>query len=170
MERKEKKRNRLTLGLFMVYAAFLTWIILFKMYLPGDTLPHLRNVNLIPLTGALVVNGKADYMEVLQNLIAFVPFGIYMGVMKPKAPFWKKLLPAIYTSFGYEVLQYTLSLGATDITDLLSNTAGAAVGIGLYAMLCRICRTQAHRIVNILAGAGTVCAILFLGILIAANH
>lgn len=170
MERKENRRERLTLVLFIVYAAFLTWIILFKMYLPGDTLPHLRNLNLIPFAGAMVINGKADYTEVLQNLIAFVPFGIYMGVMKTGAPFWKKLLPAVCVSFVYEMLQYALSLGATDITDLLSNTAGAAVGINLYAVLCRFCRAQAHRVVNILAGTATVCAMLFLGILIAVNY
>lgn len=170
MERKENRGRQLTVGLFIVYAVFLTWIILFKMCLPGDKLPQLRNLNLIPFAGALIVNGKADYMEVLQNLMAFVPFGIYMGVMKSKAPFWKKLLPAVCVSLSYEVLQYAFSLGTTDITDLLSNSAGAAVGIGFYAVLCRICRAQVHRVVNILAGAATVCAMLFLGILIAVNH
>lgn len=137
---------------------------------PGDVLPHLRNLNLIPFAGALVVNGKADYTEVVQNLIAFVPFGVYMGVMKPGAPFLKKLLPAACVSLAYEALQYAFALGATDITDLLSNTAGAAVGIGMYRILACVCREKTHRIVNILAGTATVCAMLFLGMLLAVNH
>lgn len=123
MERSQRRREMITVGLFLIYAVFLSWIILFKMCLPGDVLPHLRNLNLIPFAGALVVNGKADYTEVVQNLIAFIPFGVYMSVMKPGAPFLKKLLPAACVSLAYEALQYALALGATDITDLISNTA-----------------------------------------------
>lgn len=170
MERSQRRREMITVGLFLIYAVFLSWIILFKMCLPGDVPPHLRNLNLIPFAGALVVNGKADYTEVVQNLIAFIPFGVYMSVMKPGAPFLKKLLPAACVSLAYEALQYALALGATDITDLISNTAGAAAGIGIYRILAAVCKEKTHWIINILAGTATACAVLFLSILLAANH
>lgn len=90
--------------------------------------------------------------------------------MKPGAPFLKKLLPAACVSLAYEALQYALALGATDITDLISNTAGAAAGIGIYRILAAVCKEKTHWIINILAGTATACAVLFLSILLAANH
>lgn len=166
----EKRIFRVTKLLFAVYAAFLVWIILFKLCLPGEPLPKLRSVNLIPFAGALTVNGRADYTEVLQNLIIFIPFGVYMGMLKPAAAFGKRLLPVFCASFALEALQYVCSLGASDITDLLSNTAGGAVGIGIYALFCAVCGKKAHRILNLIAAAATVCAAVFLFLLLAANR
>ena len=34
MERSQRRREMITVGLFLIYAVFLSWIILFKMCLP----------------------------------------------------------------------------------------------------------------------------------------
>ena len=87
------KTYRWTVILFAFYLIMLTWIILFKLALSPSDLPHLRTVNLIPLGDPLRVNGQADYGEVMQNLLAFVPFGIYLGLLLPGRPLALRLLP-----------------------------------------------------------------------------
>ena len=85
--KEERQKKRMLRVLAAVYLAALVWIILFKMALSPEQLPRLRNVNLIPFGDALVVNGKADYGEVFQNLLIFVPFGVYLQMLFPQAGF-----------------------------------------------------------------------------------
>ena len=66
-KRSSSPGQMLTAALFVFYLIALTWIIVCKMALPGDALPHLRSVNLIPFGEPLLVNGQADYSEAVQN-------------------------------------------------------------------------------------------------------
>ena len=145
------KTYRWTVILFVFYFIMLTWIILFKLALSPSDLPHLRTVNLIPLGDPLRVNGQADYGEVMQNLLAFVPFGIYLGLLLPGRSLVLRLLPAVLTSLAYECLQFAFMLGASDVTDLLSNTLGALVGLGVYAIFYKLCGQKTATVLNVLA-------------------
>ena len=49
--------------------------------------------------------------------------------------FWKVLGAIGGTSLGIEVLQYIFKRGASDIDDLLLNTAGGFIGILVYLVL-----------------------------------
>lgn len=53
--------KKLTRGLLIVYLAALIWIIIFKMQLSFQGLPHLRNINLIPFAESMVTNGKIKH-------------------------------------------------------------------------------------------------------------
>lgn len=147
----QSKTYRWTVILFAFYFIMLTWIILLKLALSPSDLPHLRTLNLIPLGDPLRVNGQADYSEVIRNLLAFVPFGIYLGLLLPNRPLALRVLPAAVTSLAYECLQFVFALGASDVTDLLSNTLGAAIGLGLYAIFHRLCGQKTPIVLNILA-------------------
>lgn len=69
----------------------------------------------------------------------------------------------------YEVLQYCFAIGASDITDLLGNTFGGIIGIGLFAVCVGIMGERTVKILNILAAAGTVIVVAFLALLVVAN-
>lgn len=45
-----------------------------------EELPHLRGVNLVPFMGSAVVNGRVDLREIIENVIAFIPFGVLIGI------------------------------------------------------------------------------------------
>lgn len=155
--------RRLTTGIFVFYLVVLTWIILFKMQLSPDILGTVRSINLIPLAGATVINGAADYREVVQNVLAFVPFGLFMGMLAAGRPWWRALVPVAATSLAFEVLQYVLAVGMSDITDLLANTLGGAIGLGLYVFVRLAARsdTRALRACNTIAlVCGLVLALL----------
>lgn len=160
-----------TLGLFGVYLAVLTWIILLKMQTDLSLLPAgVRAVNLIPLAGSVVVNGRAHYREVVLNLLAFVPFGLYLSLWKPAWPVWKRALPGFTLSLLYETLQYLFAIGRSDVTDLLANTLGGLVGVGLYALLALLLGEKTRPVLQTLALVGTVAIVGFLGLLLWANR
>lgn len=171
MRTKETNQKSLTGVLLVIYLIVLSWIILFKMQFDISLLKNMnfRSINLIPFAGSLIVNGKVDVSEILLNIIAFIPFGVYLAMLKPKWNFIQKVLPTLSVSLLYEVLQFIFAIGGSDITDLLGNTLGGIIGIGLFAVLHRLLEEKAVRILNILATVGTIGIILFLGLLTIAN-
>jgi glycopeptide antibiotics resistance protein len=113
----------------VLYFLFLTWLILFKL---SPNLPAFiasaagRSLNLVPFAGS------GGLTEIALNVVAFVPYGgllvVSMGRSRKFAP---QLLIAAITSVSYEVLQYIFAVGATDITDVMTNVLGALLGIGI---------------------------------------
>lgn len=162
----------LTQCLLVIYLLVLTWIILFKMQLSLDIVGTMRSVNLVPFAGATVINGAINYQEAILNAIAFVPFGVYAGMLVRTGPWWKALVPILATSLAFEMLQYGFSMGATDITDLVANTLGGAVGIGLCVIARHVCNSPAHvlRVVNVVALGATLFMLTLFSILVVVNR
>lgn len=164
MEKIKNNQVKLTFGLFAVYFLALIWIILFKMQFSFNTLPHFRGLNLIPFAGSVIKNNQLDYSEIILNMVIFIPFGLYLSMIKHNWSFWRKIIPIAGISLLFELLQFLFAIGGTDITDLISNTLGGAVGIGLYIVSTKILKEKTNKILNILALIGTICIIL-LGII-----
>ena len=91
---KSRKHN-ITKGLFIVYIIILTWIILFKLQFDISSLEtmNLRSINLIPFAGSLIINNRVDISEIILNVAIFVPFGIYVCMLKEEWSFIKKVIP-----------------------------------------------------------------------------
>lgn len=98
---KNKKLRKLTMGLFVIYFVILTWVILFKMELDISLLQKMnfRSVNLIPFSASLEINGKIEVSEIVLNMIVFIPFGLYLSMLKSKWNFIKKVLPILERAF-----------------------------------------------------------------------
>ncbi|MEA5019568.1 MAG: VanZ family protein [Gordonibacter sp.] len=168
-----RKRSRtLAAALFVVYGLALVWVILFKMQFSLEMAGTMRSVNLIPLAGAMVINGVVSYTEVVQNMLAFVPFGLFMGMLVGPRPLWRALVPIAATSLAFEVLQFVFAMGASDITDLLANTVGGVLGIGLYALVRHLAKSdeRALRFCNTVALIGIVLVLGFVGLILIANR
>lgn len=163
-----KQSKKLTKVLLIVYLLALTWIILFKLQVDFSSLRDMnyRSVNLIPFAGSGIVNGGVDVSEILLNIAAFVPSGIYVSMLKPDGGLWKKVLPIFCVN---EVMQYILAIGGSDITDLIGNTLGGVAGIGVFAALYRLFGKKVIKVLNVLALIGTVAAVAFLALLVIAN-
>ena len=132
-----KKEQRMTQILLLCYLILLTWIILFKLQLPTDGWIEYRSVNLIPFGASVVIDGAIDFREIFNNVWIFLPFGLYLGVT-------------------YEVLQYVLAIGASDITDVITNTLGGAAGLLLFMGLFRLGKDKTHVVLNRVALVGTI--------------
>lgn len=164
-----KKEQKITTGLLVIYLIILTWIILFKMQVTTEMLPSIRNINLIPYGQSVIVNGRIDFTEILNNAIAFIPVGVYVAMLKPEWSFIKKALPSAEISLIYEVLQYIFGIGATDITDVINNTIGGIVGVCITALCFTMFKEKAYKVLHALAITGTVLVCGLIVVLIVAN-
>lgn len=165
----KEKKNTLTIALFMIYVLALIWIILLKLQFSFTEIDRVRSINLIPLQGSVIINGIVSLNEIFDNIIVFIPFGIYINMLKNKWSFIQKVLPIISVSLTFEVLQFIFAIGRTDITDLLGNTLGGIIGIFIYAVLLKIFKNKTIKIINTVALILTVCALALITLLLIAN-
>jgi glycopeptide antibiotics resistance protein len=152
--------------LFSIYAAVLTGLVLFKFPFSYDDSGSGRHLNLIPLAGSFTASGVLRPGEIVENVLVFVPFGIYLGVLARRWPFWKKLIPILATTVLFEAVQYAFAIGRADITDVLSNAIGGALGIAVYALLSKILRERTDRVIVVVASILTLGALLLYGFLV----
>ena len=123
------KSKKITLALMIFYLLALIWVIIFKMEFSIKDFPQIRNINLIPFSQPAIVNGKADISEIILNVLAFIPYGLFIHALMDEKSILKKILLIFVTSFIFELIQYVFSIGASDITDIISNTSGGIIGL-----------------------------------------
>ena len=165
-----EKRNTLTLVLFVIYLLALTWLILFKLQFSIPKMNEGRIINLIPLVGSVDSNGVIRFSEIGDNILAFVPFGIYIGMLEARWSIVKKLVATVGFSLAFEITQYIFAIGRTDITDVLSNTLGGVIGIGIYAVLSRILKDRTNKVISLLAAACTILVVLLVAFLLVSHR
>lgn len=81
----------------------------------------------------------------------------------------KKIAPAFFISLAIEIFQFILSIGVTDITDLLGNTLGGIIGIVIFYLLAKLFKNKTIEVFNILAFIATVVLVGLLSIIILVN-
>ena len=124
--------------LFAVYLVLLTWIVMWKLEVPwvGEAALLPRPIKLIPFLPSAEAGASAP-VEVVINLLLFVPFGVYLGVLAPRWPWWASAAVFAGASAALETVQHLLSVGSFDITDVIVNTAGGLAGLGLLSLVHR---------------------------------
>lgn len=168
----ENQKNKLITILFGIYLIILIWIILFKMQTDLKFLPYIHSVNLVPFGQSVIINGKIDFNEMINNCLIFIPVGIYIEMLGKNRKFYQKIIPIFFITLFLEILQFILHIGATDITDIIMNTLGGMVGILSICMLHKIFKNgeKLNQILSILALICTVMVVAFLAVLIIVNY
>ena len=107
----------------------------------------------------------------LENLLIFVPMGIYLQMLLPKCRFHGKLIIIAGTSLLLEGAQYVLAIGRSDITDLITNFMGGLLGLALYGMMARLLKNRetADKLFFILAVIVSVVVVGFLAFILFLN-
>lgn len=167
---KSEKRSALTLALFVTYLLALTWLILFKLQFSIAVMDEGRIINLIPLLGSFDHNGVIRFSEIIINILAFIPLGIYICMLKAPWSFVKKILTIVGLTFIFEIIQFIFAIGRADITDFLSNTLGGIIGIGIYALLSKVLNGRTNKVINVLAAIFTVLALLLVVLLVLSHR
>lgn len=157
--------------LFLIYLALLVWIILFKLQFSIHDLDTVRSINLIPFYYDKDVGTAFHLKEVLENLLLFVPMGIYLQMLLSKWRFHGKLIIIAGTSLLLEMVQYVLAIGRSDITGLLTNTAGGFLGLALYCIVAGLLRKRerADKLFFVLAVIASVVVIGLLAFILLMN-
>lgn len=126
MKKKNNLLNWLVKISFVLYFFLLTWTIVFKFRLDITTLRYLRSINLIPFK-------ENELKEIFINIFLFIPYGMYLRELSSKKSLTVAMV--VLTSFLFELLQYILHIGISDITDIMMNTLGGIIGIIFISIL-----------------------------------
>lgn len=119
--------------LFAAYLVILLWLVRFKFsYDPFAVLRDFqtRSLNLIPFA-------QTRSSEMIANIVAFIPFGVVLGVNFKPVAFRYKIAVIFAFSLAVELIQFALAIGVADITDLIMNTLGGFIGLAIYGVVSK---------------------------------
>lgn len=147
--------------LLILYLLILIWVVIFKLRFGiASTLDHhRRSLNLVPFGAPTIINGEVSYGEALWNFLFFFPFGLLLSVNFKRIRLLPKLSFIIAFSLAIEFVQYIFAIGATDITDVITNTAGGLLGLALYEILNRFITDKT--LDRIIIYSGIILLVLF---------
>lgn len=152
--------------LFAVYLVLLVWAVLWKLGMPAIGTGELRAVKLVPFVAGDGY-GASSPVEMAANVALFVPLGLYLGLLVPRWSWRRIVCAAAVASVALEVAQYVLAVGSSDITDVILNTAGAALGVVGLAVARRHLRGRAVRVTLAVCAVGTAAAVLLAALALA---
>lgn len=114
-----------TTGLF--YCLLLLYVVMVKI--PGRTA-----VNLNPF--ALINDLMTIPFYPISNFLFFVPVGFFLGyVFRKKIP-RMLFLAGFIVSVILELIQLIFQIGIFDVTDIILNGGGFAIGVWLFVLVC----------------------------------
>lgn len=129
-------RDRLLVNTLMY--AYLSLVLYFTMMPVVTSIPFILNhpykpMNLVPFIDVSLRRGDF-FRQVFLNVIMTLPFGLLFPLTRNKrAPFGVTVFFCFLMSLGIELLQPFFNR-SSDITDLITNVIGGALGYGLYAV------------------------------------
>ncbi len=149
--KKETVINSMLIISGTFYMIFLVWNILFKYVSPLELFSpdrfFSRSLNIMPFHDLFC--GIYNQLDVWGNILLFIPLGIYQRLFC-KHKWYSAIGVFAAVSLLFEVLQYIFAIGASDITDILYNTLGGMIGLGLYQVL-KIILKQETSVKNVIA-------------------
>lgn len=149
----------LILWLALVDRGFVAYLVTQNPFLNPRELP--RFYNLVPFRlfqeqySKLGITGIID-ANVLGNIIMFIPIGIFTCIFtKNKNPYrYIYIIPLI--SIFIEITQFILATGSLDIDDVILNSVGGFIGVGIFAIIYKL----SHKDISIVKRFVTMVAAL----------
>lgn len=167
-ENSQKRIRRNYMGkilsrvLLALYLVILIWLVLFKLQYNILSVfnYHHRSLNLNPFAVPLKVNGGINFGEIIDNVIIFIPFGLLLNVNFKKIGFIPKFAIILVFSITCELIQFIFAIGATDITDVITNTLGGFLGLELYSLSNKYINNK--KLDRVIISVGTLMIVLLL--------
>ena len=93
-------------------------------------------VNFVPFVNLLDYDSRRDLLiNIIGNFAMFIPTGVMTPLIYPKLNSFKKtVMTGMMISLIIEVIQLPFAVRASDVDDLILNTAGCILGYGIYAL------------------------------------
>lgn len=123
--------NYLSKTLFIIYVIVLLWLVLFKLSFDVFWTRDIQNrsLNLIPFLYSPTGSLQHHLIEILVNIIAFIPFSFLLSHSFKKRSYRYKLMVVLSLSLVVEAVQFVFAIGVADITDIIANTLGGVIGL-----------------------------------------
>lgn len=136
-------RTRILAAVTVVYLLAVAWITLSPQ--PQDSAQNhfirdaIAAVAQVPGFGWVTYDG----VEFTANIAMFVPMGVLFTLLLGLRRWWLALLIGIAATCAIELTQQLLPTRYSDPRDIVANSLGALVGIGIVAVLARVRRRTA---------------------------
>jgi glycopeptide antibiotics resistance protein len=166
------------IGTVVIWTVFVLYLVLLlKLLLLSRPLGSEHSLNLVPFAtisnyvfSASAVVKRFAAVNVIGNIVGFVPLGAFLTVLRRSAGIRSNLLVVAGASVAVEILQGVFGLGASDIDDVILNTLGGLVGILFVALLRRLLRRR-DRVVTVMAALSLLMVpILYVFLFVARLH
>lgn len=136
--RKWQTRGKDVLIINTLMYIYLSFVLYFTLMPIITSLPFMFNhpyipINMVPFVD--VIHERGDYWrQLVLNVVMTVPFGFLLPLTNSKyASFLKVVIITFLLSLSIELVQPLLSgARSADITDIITNVAGSAVGYIIY--------------------------------------
>lgn len=164
--------------IFIIYLICLIKIVLFKYrgltktvnkLIAGELSSGFHSFNIIPFQSIweftkLMFSGKffRGFNNTAGNVFVFAPFGYFIPLLYKKCRKLKTVvLVGFFVSLFFEICQYVLYLGSTDIDDIILNVLGVTIGFLFFKGMIAITdkkETQRYVVTIILSIIGFIVA------------
>ncbi|WP_066715633.1 VanZ family protein [Clostridium sp. Marseille-P299] len=165
---KKKIYNTMFYTSFIFYIWFLIRNILFKYVSPlelfRDGRYFSRTLNMRPLYN--IFGTYFNKLDFYGNIVLFIPFGIYLGLMARNISRAKKIAMFTLLSLFFETFQYVFGIGASDISDVITNTIGGIIGLCIYKIFKKFLKDDT-KVKNLVAVCSSAVLIPVVFILVA---
>lgn len=129
--------------LFVVYLMSLAYFLFFAEATGRTFTERTYHYNLIPLHEIrrfLVYRRQLGFsavaLNVVGNVLAFVPFGVFLPLLVRRVrSFGKTLLLGFEFSLLVEIVQLFSKVGSFDVDDIMLNTLGVLLGYALFRLM-----------------------------------
>lgn len=145
--KKEFNHKAVMKLLFIIYMCVLVYVVFFAEAM-GRTPQDGYVYNLTPLkeikrfmkyiwdNDAL---GRAARLNIFGNIIAFIPFGIYLPyTLESKLGFISTVLYTFSLSLTIELVQLITKVGSCDVDDIILNALGGVIGYILWYIYTKL--------------------------------
>ncbi|WP_343048027.1 VanZ family protein [Cellulomonas humilata] len=122
-------------ALFIAYLLAVAAITLGPAPAPDETLGIVRAT--VTWLNAHGVGVSYDGVEFAANVVMFVPFGVFVRGLLPTRPALLVIAIGAVTSLGIECAQLLLPTRVSDPRDIVANTLGTWLGVGIRAGAAR---------------------------------
>ena len=135
---KKTEKDFIAQTLMYIYLSFVLYFTLMPVIsgLPFVFGNSYKPMNLHPFEDIILHHGGAK-IQVVLNVIMTVPFGILCPVLfkRKRFLFLKTFFATLFLSLFIELVQPLLGTRTSDITDVITNTAGGVIGFLIYYCL-----------------------------------
>ena len=137
--KKWKKEGQKILVLKTLMYIYVSFVLYFTLMPIISNLPYIFNHPYVSMYLELfgdALAGRGDFIrQIVLNIIMMIPFGFLLPLIDKKNNLFKVVIYTFLFSFLIELIQPLLSFRTSDITDLLTNTLGGAIGYILYKII-----------------------------------
>ena len=148
--RIDRKREAVLLLMYVNLAVIIRFVFFPRALADGHVQPLLFDpsavfpfrVNAVPFVHLFDYDNIRDIVwNVVGNAAMFIPSGIVLPIVYRKLnSFWKVVGAGALISLCIEIIQLPFSVRASDLDDLILNTAGVMIGYAFYSLVKRLAK------------------------------